>query len=146
MDPTRSSQRLDLGVLKDESKGTIVLSVFAPFWFINKTQKRLHFKGHDSSTEIVHYPEEEKIPLMFSYISKNFLGKKKICMKVENSLWSDNFTIDTIGDTGKITCKLDTRRGSVKRNFKSSSRNDDALNVGIQISQSASSFTKIVTF
>ena len=145
--PTASSLRIDLGVMKDESKGTVVLSIFAPFWFVNKTQKRLHFKGHDGTCELIHYQEEEKIPLMFSYISKSLLGKKKINMKVENSLWSDAFTIDTIGDTGKITCKLDSRRGSLKRNFqKSDKKADDSYQVGIQISQSSSSFTKIVTF
>merc|ERR1719340_255262 len=84
---------------------------------------------------------------MFSYISKPLLGKKKINLKVESSLWSDAFTIDTIGDTGKISCKLDSRRGSLKRNFqKSDKKPDDAFQVGIQISQSSSSFTKIVTF
>eukprot|EP00092_Neocalanus_flemingeri_P033380 GFUD01036296.1.p1 GENE.GFUD01036296.1~~GFUD01036296.1.p1 ORF type:complete len:2741 (+),score=704.42 GFUD01036296.1:512-8224(+) len=146
-DPTVSSLRVDLGVIKDVSKGTVVLSIFAPFWFVNKTQKRLFFKGHDGNHEIAHHPEEEKVPIMFSYISKSWLGKRKISMKVDNSLWSDPFTIDTIGDTGKISCKLDARRGSLKRNFKNSDkRGDDAFNVGIQISQSSSSFTKIVTF
>ena len=145
--PEASTSRIDLGVMKDESKGTVVLSVFAPFWFVNKTQKRLHFKGHDGNNELIHYQEEEKIPLMFSYISKSLLGKKKINLKVENSLWSDAFTIETIGDTGKITCKLDSRRGSLKRNFqKSDKKSDDSYQVGIQISQSSSSFTKIVTF
>ena len=145
--PTASSFRIDLGVMRDESRGTIVLSIFAPFWFVNKTQKTLHFKGHDGSCELIHHKEEEKIPLMFSYISKSLLGKKKINMKVENSLWSDAFTIDTIGDTGKISCKLDTRRGSMKRTFaKSDKKTDDSYQVGIQISQSSSSFTKIVTF
>ena len=145
--PERSSLRIDLGVTKDESKGTVVLSIFAPFWFVNKTRRTLHFKGHDGSSELVHYQEEEEIPMMFSYISKSLLGKKKINLKVENSLWSDAFTIDTIGDTGKISCKLDSRRGSLKRNFqKSDKKTDDAYQVGIQISQSSSSFTKIVTF
>ena len=145
--PTASSFRIDLGVMKDESRGTVVLSIFAPFWFVNKTQKTLHFKGHDGSCELIHHKEEEKIPLMFSYISKSLLGKKKISVQVENSLWSDAFTIDTIGDTGKISCKLDSRRGSLKRNFvKSDKKTDDSYQVGIQISQSSSSFTKIVTF
>ena len=57
--------------------------------------------------------------------SKSLLGKKKINMKVENSLWSDAFTIDTIGDTGKISCKLDTRRGSMKRTFAKSDKKTD---------------------
>ena len=44
-----SSQRVDLGVLREVSRGTTVLRVFAPFWFVNKTQRRLHFRGHDGS-------------------------------------------------------------------------------------------------
>ena len=80
--PDISPLRIDLGVMKDESKGTVVLSIFAPFWFVNKTQRRLHFKGHDGGSELIHYPEQEKIPLMFSYISKSLLGKKKINLKV----------------------------------------------------------------
>ena len=41
-----SSLRVDLGVQKEYSKGTIVLSIFAPFWFVNKTSRTLHFKVH----------------------------------------------------------------------------------------------------
>ena len=61
-------------------------------------------------------------------------------------MWSDPFPVDTIGDTGRIVCKLDTRRGSLKAHFKKDKIAEDAFNVGIQISQSTSSFTKIVTF
>ena len=128
------------------SRGTTVLSIFAPFWFVNKTQRRLHFKGHDGTDELIHYPEKAEIPLIFSFLSKSFLGKKKICLKVEDSMWSDPFPVDTIGDTGRIVCKLDTRRGSLKAHFKKDKIAEDAFNVGIQISQSTSSFTKIVTF
>jgi vacuolar protein sorting-associated protein 13A/C len=143
---TASALRLDLGVLREESRGTVVLSIFAPFWIVNKTQRRLHFKGHDGTSEMVHYPEEAALPMMFSFISKSFLGKKKICLRVEDSLWSDPFPVDTIGDTGRIACKLDTRRGSLKTHFRRDKLAEDAFNVGIQISQSTSSFTKIVTF
>ena len=143
---TASNLRVDLGVMKEVSRGTTVLSIFAPFWFVNKTQRRLHFKGHDGTNELIHYPEEAGIPMIFSFLSKSFLGKKKICLKVEDSMWSDPFPVDTIGDTGRIVCKLDTRRGSLKSHFKKEKIAEDAFNVGIQISQSTSSFTKIVTF
>ena len=43
------------------SRGTVILSIFAPFWFVNKTQRRLHFKGHDGTNELVHYPEEAEV-------------------------------------------------------------------------------------
>ena len=38
-------------------------------------------KGHDGSYEVAHYPEEEKVPMMFSYITKSFFGKKKISLR-----------------------------------------------------------------
>ena len=38
---------------------------------------------------------------MFSFLSKSFLGKKKICLRVEDSTWSEPFPVDTIGDTGR---------------------------------------------
>ena len=34
---------------------------------------------------MVHYPEEAEVPMMFSFLSKSFLGKKKICLKVGKS-------------------------------------------------------------
>ena len=47
----------------------------------------------------------------------------------------------------RISCKLDTRRGSLKMNFRNKEKVvEDAFNIGIQISQSTCSFTKIVTF
>ena len=75
-------------------------------------------KGHDNQNEmdlppLLSHPSEEgsRPPMMFSYVSKTFLGKKKISLKVSSresgdSQWSDPFTIDTVGDTGKIVCKL----------------------------------------
>jgi len=146
---TNNGYRLDLGVQKEMSKGTTVLSIFAPFWFVNKTKRTLYFKGHDGNYEVAHYPEEEKVPMMFSYITRSFFGKKKISLRVDASHWSDPFTIDTIGDTGKIVCKMDSKRGSLKRNFISLDRNaikEASYNIGIQISQSSASLTKIVTF
>ena len=164
-DAVASALRLDLGVQKEVSKGTTVLAVFAPFWFVNKTGRTLRFKGHDNAQELVHRPEEAEKPLMFSYITKSFFGKKKVSMRVDDcTVWSDPFTVDTIGDMGKVSCRLDPeRRASLKRNSlteassskgatknnnnkNGSSKNDDAFHIGIQISQSAASLTKIVTF
>jgi hypothetical protein len=43
------------------SKGTTVLGVFAPFWFVNKTRRTLRFRGHDNSNEIVVQAEVESL-------------------------------------------------------------------------------------
>jgi hypothetical protein len=35
---------------------------------------------------------------MFSYITKSLFGKKKVALRVdESTLWSEPFTLDTIG-------------------------------------------------
>jgi vacuolar protein sorting-associated protein 13A/C len=164
-DAVASAQRMDLGVQKEVSKGTTVLALFAPFWFVNKTGRTLRFRGHDTAQELVHRPEAADRPLMFSYITKSLFGKKKVSMRVDDSgtLWSDPFTVDTIGDMGKVSCKLEPeRRASLQRNnlletgggkksiknnsSSNNSKHDDAYHIGIQISQSTASLTKIVTF
>ena len=52
-------------------------------------------------------------------------------MQLEDSQWSEPFTLDTIEDAGKITCK---------------SKNNKIYHVGVQINMSKSSLTKIITF
>ena len=54
---TNNGYRLDLGVQKEMSKGTTVLSIFAPFWFVNKTKRTLYFKvrtifGREATLEL----------------------------------------------------------------------------------------------
>jgi hypothetical protein len=49
--------------------------------------------------------ELEDVPMMFSYSAKSFLQKRKASLRVEESNWSDPFTLDTIEDAGRVTCK-----------------------------------------
>ena len=39
------------------SHGTHVLSIYAPFWMINKTGKMLTYKGQDPQNVIYHSPD-----------------------------------------------------------------------------------------
>ena len=66
---------------------------------------------------------------MFSY-SKKFMGKRKASVRVDNANWSDPFTLDTIEDAGKVSCKAKT----------------EVFSVGVNINMSKSSLTKIITF
>jgi len=92
---------------------------------------------------------------MFSYITKSLFGKKKVALRVEDcTQWSDPFTVDTIGDMGKVSCKLEpalrpTRENASEKCFSKNGGgggSNDQLHIGIHISQSSVSLTKIVTF
>ena len=91
----------------------------------------IHFryKGHDPQNVIYHPPELNEVPVMFSFI-KRFMGKRKALLKIEDSNWSDPFTLDTIEDAGKVTCKAKS----------------EIYHVGVNINMSKSSLTKIITF
>ena len=60
------------------------------------------------------------------------MGKRKVSLQIEESSWSDKFTLDTIEDADKVTCK--------------SGKNAENYHVGVQINMSKSSLTKIITF
>lgn len=66
---------------------------------------------------------------MFSF-TKRFMGKRKASVKIGDSSWSDPFTLDTIEDAGKVTCK----------------GKSETFYVGVNINMSKSSLTKIITF
>ena len=123
---------MDLGINAVLSHGTHVLSIYAPFWMINKTGKMLVYKGQDPQNVIYHAPDlnQDEIPMMFSFVQKRFMGKRKASIRVENSNWSDPFTLDTIEDAGKVSCKA----------------KNEVFNVGVNINMSKSSLTKIITF
>lgn len=127
-----SQAKMDLGINAVLSHGTHVLSIYAPFWMINKTGKMLVYKGQDPLNVIYHAPDlnQDEIPMMFSFVQKRFMGKRKASLRVENSNWSDPFTLDTIEDAGKVTCKA----------------KNEVFNVGVNINMSKSSLTKIITF
>ena len=55
------------------------------------------------------------------------------CLQIEDSQWSDAFTLDTIEDAGKVSCKTKNSLNQI-------------YHVGVQINMSKSSLTKIITF
>ena len=130
-----ASGKLDLGVNCNISSGTQVLSIFAPFWMINKTGKLLTYRGQDPQNIVYHHNALSDVPMMFSYTTSKgiFGGKRKACLRIEESGWSESFTLDAIEDAGKVTCK----RPSGSRN--------DPYQLGVNINMSKSSLTKIIT-
>lgn len=134
--PDGSSAKFDLGINSIISSGTQVISIYAPFWMVNKTGKALTYRGQDPQNMIYHPVELEGVPMMFSYTAKSFLGKRKASIRIEESQWSDPFTLDTIEDAGKVTCKKPEGRNEKSRGIYS---------VGVNIAMSKSSLTKIIT-
>ncbi len=101
-----SPAKVDLNINTVVSHGTNVLSIYSPFWMINKTGLHLTYRGQDPQNVIYHPKELEAVPMMFSYTKSGFLGKRKASVRIEESTWSDPFTLDTIEDAGKVNCKV----------------------------------------
>lgn len=66
----------------------------------------------------MHHPEDFKGPVLFSFNAKNFFGKKKASIRVENGPWSDKFSIDVAGSSGMVVCRANDRIYQVIIHFK----------------------------
>ncbi|XP_067012189.2 intermembrane lipid transfer protein Vps13 [Anabrus simplex] len=143
-----SAQRvsMDLGIHSINKFGSLVMSLYCPFWMLNKTGLMLSYrKSHksekressgspmkpsDDTANILYHPDDFKGPVLFSFKAKSFFGKKKASIKVEDGEWSDKFSLDVAGSSGVIDCKFD---GVLYK-------------VGISIQLTYSTLTKQVTF
>ncbi|KAM3967394.1 vacuolar protein sorting 13C isoform 2-T2 [Aphomia sociella] len=110
---------LDLGMHSVDTEGTQVLSLYCPFWMLNKTGFTLCYRKSkkpekDSSTpnknvdetgNVIFHPKEYKEPILFSFRAKNFFGKKKAAIRVEFGEWSEKFSLDVPGSSGVVICK-----------------------------------------
>lgn len=46
---------------------------------------------------------------MFAFNCKNFFGKKKASIRVEDGEWSSRFSLDVAGSSGVVACKCGER-------------------------------------
>lgn len=95
---------LDLGMHCQSRKGTMCMSLYCPFWMLNKTGLMLTYRNSDDNANILYHPENFKGPILFSFSAKNFFGKKKAAIRVKNGEWSDKFSLDVAGSSGMIVC------------------------------------------
>lgn len=65
----------------------------------------LCFQTADDHLNVLYHPEHFKGPILFSFRSKVFFGKKKAMIRVEDGEWSDKFSIDVAGSEGVVACK-----------------------------------------
>ncbi|XP_068631392.1 intermembrane lipid transfer protein Vps13 isoform X1 [Battus philenor] len=114
---------LDLGMHSIDMEGTQVLSLYCPFWMLNKTGFTLCYrkskkpekdssspnKSADETGNVIFHPKDYKEPILFSFRAKNFFGKKKAAIRVEFGEWSDKFSLDVPGSSGVVICKNEGR-------------------------------------
>ncbi|CAH8492700.1 unnamed protein product [Schistosoma mattheei] len=120
---------LPLGLHRTSNLGQICLTLYAPYWMINKTEKDLTYKSVDD-IETVH-PATFTGALLYSSLSKSFFGKRKANLRVCESNWSDKFSLDTVGSSGRVHCTTKSKM---------------SYEIGVKIDLSSSGLTKIVTF
>ncbi|XP_065344717.1 intermembrane lipid transfer protein Vps13 isoform X2 [Cloeon dipterum] len=137
---------LDMGMHTVNVNGTLYMSLYSPFWMINKTGKMLSYrksrktekneasgsplKQSEETTNIMYHPPDFEGPILFSFRPKVFFGKKKAAIRVDDSEWSNKFSLDVAGSSGSVSCKT----------------SNDILQIGVSIQLSSSNLTKLVTF
>ncbi|XP_028721844.2 vacuolar protein sorting-associated protein 13C [Peromyscus leucopus] len=96
------------------------LSVFSPYWLINKTSRVLQY----CSEEIhVKHPADFRDIVLFSFKKKNIFSKNKVQLKISTSGWSSAFSLDTVGSYGCVKCPATNMEYLVGVSIKMSSFN-----------------------
>ncbi|CAL8243628.1 unnamed protein product [Lota lota] len=117
---------VDVAVHLVQAQGQLLLSIFSPYWIINKTSRVLQYRAEEES---VKHPADYRDVVLFSFRKKNMFSKNKIRLSVSTSSLSDGFSLDTVGSYGCVRCPASTL---------------DYL-VGVSIQMSSFNLTRIVT-
>ncbi|XP_015115234.1 vacuolar protein sorting-associated protein 13 isoform X2 [Diachasma alloeum] len=110
---------MDLGMHCSFNHGSVVMALYCPFWMLNKTGLMLSYrksskggkdqtspaKSSEDQLNVMYHPEHYKGPILFSFRSKAFFGKKKAMIRVEDGEWSEKFPIDVAGSKGVVVCR-----------------------------------------
>lgn len=118
---------VDLYVHTRRIGSRMILSVFSPYWIINKTSRILQYRAEDTH---VKHPADLRDIVLFSFKKKNIFSKNKIQLCISTSTWSSSFSLDTVGSYGCVRC----------------SANGMEYLVGVSIKMSSFNLTRIVTF
>ncbi|KAM4675969.1 intermembrane lipid transfer protein VPS13C [Discoglossus pictus] len=117
---TSELMTVDLSVHVRRIANRMVLSVFSPYWIINKTSRVLQYRAEDIH---VKHPADYRDVILFSYKKKNIFTKNKIQLCVSTSSWSTGFSLDTVGSYGCVKCSASNMEYLVGVNIKMSSFN-----------------------
>uniref|UniRef100_A0A3B3ZUH9 Uncharacterized protein n=1 Tax=Periophthalmus magnuspinnatus TaxID=409849 RepID=A0A3B3ZUH9_9GOBI len=97
-DPNMS---IDVSVHVSRSSSRLLLSLFSPYWIINKTSRVLQYRAEDVS---VKHPADYRDIILFSFKKKNLFSKSKLQLRISTSSWSEPFSLDTVGSYGCVRC------------------------------------------
>ncbi|XP_051973520.1 intermembrane lipid transfer protein VPS13C-like [Xyrauchen texanus] len=123
---TSEGLTVDVCVHVSRLSGKMVLSVYSPYWIINKTSRVLQYRSEDTC---VKHPSDFRDVILFSFKKTNFFSKNKLQLCVSTSSWSEGFSLDTVGSYGCVRCP---------------DKSGDYL-VGVSIQMSSFNLTRIVT-
>lgn len=96
------------------------LSVFSPYWLINKTSRVLQYRSEEIH---VKHPADFRDIILFSFKKKNIFSKNKVQLKISTSAWSNGFSLDTVGSYGCVKCPATNMEYLVGVSIKMSSFN-----------------------
>ncbi|XP_044002668.1 vacuolar protein sorting-associated protein 13 isoform X3 [Aphidius gifuensis] len=96
---------MDLGMHCSFEHGSVVMALYCPFWMLNKTGLMLSYRNSEDHLNVIYHPEHYKGPILFSFRSKAFFGKKKAMVRIEDGEWSEKFPIDVAGSKGAVVCR-----------------------------------------
>lgn len=109
-----------LGLFYTMKDDTLYVSIYAPYWLLNKTTLPMEYKFSSESNvyEINEFSSES--PVLLKCNSKTFFSNKtNISLRVKNmSDWSQQVLIDAVGNTGTITCKSKSKSYEISINIK----------------------------
>ncbi|XP_037835905.1 vacuolar protein sorting-associated protein 13C isoform X2 [Kryptolebias marmoratus] len=121
-----SSMTADVSVHVSKTSSHLVMSLFSPYWIINKTSRVLQYRSENVSFK---HPADYRDVILFSFRKTNLFSKSKLQLCISTSSWSDEFSLDTVGSYGCVQCPAN---------------NMDFL-VGVSIKMSSFNLTRIVT-
>ncbi|XP_059226468.1 intermembrane lipid transfer protein Vps13 [Stomoxys calcitrans] len=121
---------MDLCVKFEDRNNSLLITLFSPFWLINKTGQMLSYKTDNENVEVLYHPPEYSGPILFSMRDKYLFDKKTCTIRVDNGEWSNKIPLDVAGSTGSIGCKT----------------NDQTYQIGVHNHLTQNSLTKQITF
>ncbi|XP_055453879.1 intermembrane lipid transfer protein VPS13C isoform X3 [Psammomys obesus] len=117
---TAEVMTVDLSVHVRRSGCRMELSVFSPYWLINKTTRVLQYRSEEIH---VKHPADFRDIILFSFKKKNIFSKNKVQLKISTSAWSNGFSLDTVGSYGCVKCPATNMEYLVGVSIKMSSFN-----------------------
>ncbi|CAD7014489.1 unnamed protein product [Ceratitis capitata] len=121
---------MDLCVRFEDRQGALQISLYSPFWMINKTGLMLSYKTDAETVDVLYHPPEYNGPILFSFREKFFFDKKAATIRVDNGDWSNKIPLDVAGSMGAVTCKS----------------KDTPYQIGVHNHLTYNSLTKMITF